>query len=58
MTHSYKELSANELEPFGKLQREKATLPNGWREHDSDRSLFEQEIRMHEAMTDPHENKR
>jgi hypothetical protein len=29
MTHSYKELSANELEPFGKPQREKATLPNG-----------------------------
>jgi hypothetical protein len=29
MTHSYRKLSANELQPFGKPQREKATLPNG-----------------------------
>jgi hypothetical protein len=26
----------------GNRKREKVTLPNGWREHDSDRSLFEQ----------------
>jgi hypothetical protein len=29
MTHSYRELFANELQSFGKPQREKAKLPSG-----------------------------
>jgi hypothetical protein len=42
MTHSYRKLSANKLKAIRELIKGKVTLPNGWRKHDSNRSLFEQ----------------